>query len=133
MLLFVSIIGAMFTSCSSDDVNDDSSNGNESIVGFWIRYADNDQFFEEFSFSDDGTCSYTESYMPDDNSEEMDSFDYAEGTYVLKDNKLTMTLDFNDEKEIWIFTVKSLKAKKELVLLDEDGYTYIYDYYLTTK
>lgn len=133
MLLFVSIIGAMFTSCSSDDVNDDSSNGNESITGYWIRYADNDQYFEEFGFSDDGTCSYTESYMPDDYSEEMEYRDHGKGTYVLKDNKLTMTLNFNDEKEIWIFTVKSLKAKKELVLVDEDGDTYIYDYYLTTK
>ncbi len=133
MLLFVSIIGAMFTSCSSDDVNDDSSNGNASITGYWIRYADNDQYFEEFGFSDDGTCSYTESYTPDDYSEETEYSDYGKGTYVLKDNKLTMTLNFNDEKEIWIFTVKSLKAKKELVLVDEDGDTYIYDYYLTTK
>lgn len=133
MLLFVSIIGAMFTSCSSDDVNDDSSNGNASITGYWIRYADNDQYFEEFGFSDDGTCSYTESYTPDDYSEETEYSDYGKGTYALKDNKLTMTLNFNDEKEIWIFTVKSLKAKKELVLVDEDGDTYIYDYYLTTK
>lgn len=132
MLLFVSIIGTMFTNCSSEDVNDDSSNNNESIIGYWIRYTDNDQYLEEFAFFDDGTCSFTESYIPDNDFEET-SIDYGKGTYVLKGNKLTMMLNFNDEKEIWTITVKSLKAKKELVLVDEDGETYIYDYYLTTK
>lgn len=117
LLLFVAFIGAVFTGCSKDD-NDDSSD-TTSLVGYWIRYDGDDM--EEFGFFADGTCNYEETYN--------DEMDFGKGTYTVKGNKLTMKLTFGDEKETWVYTIKSLTSKKKLVLQDEDGDTYSYDYY----
>lgn len=119
MFLFV-IIGAMFTSCSSDDDNDGASS-NESLVGFWVRYEDNGQYLEEIGFFEDGTCNYTESFEPDDDSDEEPEYDFAKGVYSVKGNQLTMRLKFNDETETWKFTIKAFKDKDMLVLENEDG------------
>ena len=119
MFLFV-IIGAMFTSCSSDDDNDGASS-NESLVGFWVRYEDNGQYLEEIGFFEDGTCNYTESFEPDDDSDEEPEYDFAKGVYSVNGNQLTMRLKFNDETEKWKFTIKAFKDKDMLVLENEDG------------
>ena len=119
MFLFVTI-GAMFTSCSSDDDNDGASS-NESLVGFWVRYEDNGQYLEEIGFFEDGTCNYTESFEPDDDSDEEPEYDFAKGVYSVKGNQLTMRLKFNDETETWKFTIKAFKDKDMLVLENEDG------------
>lgn len=119
MFLFV-IIGAMFTSCSSDDDNDGASS-NESLVGFWVRYEDDGQYLEEIGFFEDGTCNYTESFEPDDDSDEEPEYDFGNGVYSVKGNQLTMRLKFNDETETWKFTIKAFKDKDKLVLENEDG------------
>lgn len=125
MFLFA-MVGTMFTGCSSDD-DDDDNDGNE-LVGYWLRYEDNDQCMEEFGFFADGTCNYTESYEPDDDSEEPE-YDFGEGTYTVKGNKLIMRLTFGDETETWTYTIKSIKSKKQLILKDDEGDTYTFDYY----
>lgn len=117
-LFLVAIIGAMFTGCSSDD-DDDNTNAN--LVGYWIRYDGED--LTELGFFADGTCNYEETY---DDGEYMD---FGKGTYTVKGNKLTMNITFNDEKEVWELTIKSLKNKKKLVLEDEDGDTYAFEYF----
>ena len=118
LLFLVAIIGAMFTGCSSDD---DDDNTNTDLVGYWIRYDGED--LTELGFFADGTCNYEETY---DDGEDMD---FGKGTYTVKGNKLTMNLTFNDEKEVWELTIKSLKSKKKLVLEDEDGDTYTFEYF----
>lgn len=119
LLFFIAIIGAVFVGCSSDD-NDDAANTND-LVGYWIRYDGDDM--EELGFFEDGTCNYEETY---DDGEEME---FGKGTYALKGNKLTMKLTFGNETEVWEYTVKSLTNKKKLVLVDEDGDYYTFDYY----
>lgn len=109
----------MFVGCSSDD-NDDAANTND-LVGYWIRYDGDDM--EELGFFEDGTCNYEETY---DDGEEME---FGKGTYALKGNKLIMKLTFGNETEVWKYTVKSLTNKKKLVLVDEDGDYYTFDYY----
>ena len=121
MLLFA-IVGALFTGCSSDDDND------ENLVGYWIRYEENGQYLEEFGFFADVTCNYTEAFEPDDDNDEDPFYEFAKGTYSVKDNKLTMRLTFGDETETWTYTIKSVKSKNRLVLTDEDGDTYNYGY-----
>ena len=118
LLFLVAMIGAMFTGCSSDD---DDDNTNTDLVGYWIRYDGED--LTELGFFADGTCNYEETY---DDGEDMD---FGKGTYTVKGNKLTMNLTFNDEKEVWELTIKSLKSKKKLVLEDEDGDTYTFEYF----
>lgn len=39
-----------------------------------------------------------------------------------------MTLDFGDETEVWTYTIKSSKANRTLVLTDEEGSTYTFNY-----
>lgn len=125
MFLFA-MIGTMFTGCSSDD---DDNDGNE-LVGYWLRYEDNDQYMEEFGFFADGTCNYTESYEPDDDNDYLEpEYEFGEGTYTVKGNKLTMRLTFGDETETWTYTIKSIKSKKQLILKDDEGDTYTFDYY----
>ena len=126
MFLFA-IVGALFTSCSSNDYENEGASGNE-LVGYWLRYEDNDQYMEEFGFFADGTCNYTESYEPDDDSEEPE-YEFGEGTYTVKGNKLIMRLTFGDETETWTYTIKSIKSKKQLILKDDEGDTYTFDYY----
>lgn len=129
MFLFA-IVGALFTGCSSDDDENEGASGNENLVGFWLRYEDNGQYLEELAFFADGTCNYTESFMPDDDNDEYADYDFGRGTYVVKGNKLTMKLKFGDEYEVWTYTIKNLKAKKTLVLVDEEGSTRRFEYYL---
>lgn len=125
MFLFA-MVGTMFTGCSSDD---DDNDGNE-LVGYWLRYDDNDQYMEEFGFFADGTCNYTESYEPDDDSDNLEpEYDFGEGTYTVKGNKLIMRLTFGDETETWTYTIKSVKSKKQLILKDDEGDTYTFGYY----
>ena len=125
MFLFA-MVGTMFTGCSSDD---DDNDGNE-LVGYWLRYEDNDQYMEEFGFFADGTCTYTESYEPDDDNDYLEpEYEFGEGTYTVKGNKLTMRLTFGDETETWTYTIKSIKSKKQLILKDDEGDTYTFDYY----
>lgn len=99
----------------------------EDLVGFWIRYADNDQEMEELGFFSNGTCNYTYSYDPDYGSYGSE-YEFAKGTYTVNGNKLIMNLNFGDETEIWTFTIKSLISKDKLVITDEDGDTYTFDY-----
>ena len=129
MFLFA-IVGALFTGCSSDDDENEGASGNENLVGFWLRYEDNGQYLEELGFFADGTCNYTESFMPDDDNDEYADYDFGRGTYVVKGNKLTMKLKFGDEYEVRTYTIKNLKAKKTLVLVDEEGSTHRFEYYL---
>lgn len=129
MFLFA-IVGALFTSCSSDDDENEGASGNENLVGFWLRYEDNDQYLEEFGFFADGTCIYTKSFEPDDDKNEDSYYEFGKGTYVVKGNKLTMKLKFDDEYEVWTYTIKNLKAKNTLVLVDKDGSTHRLEYYL---
>lgn len=125
MFLFA-MVGTMFTGCSSDD---DDNDGNE-LVGYWLRYEDNDQYMEEFGFFADGTCNYTESYEPDDDNDNLEpEYEFGEGTYTVKGNKLIMRLTFGDETETWTYTIKSVKSKKHLILKDDEGDTYTFDYY----
>lgn len=129
MFLFA-IVGALFTGCSSDDDENEGASGNENLVGFWLRYEDNGQYLEELGFFADGTCNCTESFMPDDDNDEYADYDFGSGTYVVKGNKLTMKLKFGDEYEVRTYTIKNLKAKKTLVLVDEEGSTRRFEYYL---
>lgn len=130
-LMFIfAIVGALFTGCSSDDDENEGASGNENLVGFWLRYEDNGQYLEELGFFADGTCNYTESFMPDDDNDEYADYDFGKGTYVVKGNKLTMKLKFGDEYEVRTYTIKNLKAKKTLVLVDEEGSTRRFEYYL---
>lgn len=117
LLFFFTIIGAVFTGCSSDD--DDDATNTTDLVGYWIHYDGDDM--EELGFFADGTCNYEETYD--------DEMEFGKGTYTVKGNKLTMKLTFGDEKETWEYTIKSLTSKKKLVLEDEDGDTYSFDYY----
>lgn len=126
MFLFA-IVGALFTGCSSDDDNE-SSSSNENLVGFWVRYEDNGQYLEELGLFADGTCNYTEAFEPDEDNDEKPFYEFGEGTYVIKGNKLIMTLDFGDETEVWTYTIKSSKANRTLVLTDEEGSTYTFNY-----
>ena len=128
MFLFA-MVGALFTGCSSNDDENEGASGNE-LVGYWLRYEDNGQYMEELGFFADGTCNYTESFEPDDDNDEDPSYDFGEGTYVVKGNKLIMTLTFGDETEVWTYTIKNLKANNTLVLVDEEGDTYKFEYYL---
>lgn len=128
MFLFA-MVGALFTGCSSNDVEIEGASGNE-LVGYWVRYEDNDQYMEEFGFFADGTCNYTEAFEPDDDNDEDPYYEFGKGTYVVKGNKLTMKLKFGDETEVWTYTIKNLKANNTLVLVDEEGYTYKFEYYL---
>ena len=116
------MVGTMFTGCSSDD----DDNGNE-LVEYRVMYEDNDQYMEVLGLFADGTCNYTESYEPDDDSEP--EYEFAEGTYTVKGNKLIMHLTFGDETETWTYTIKSIKSKKQLILREVDGDTYTYSYY----
>lgn len=93
MFLFA-IVGALFTSCSSDDDNNEGASNNENLVGYWIRYEENDQYLEELGFFADGTCNYTEAFEPDDDNDEEPFYEFAKGTYVVKGNKLIMKLKF---------------------------------------
>ena len=127
MFLFA-IVGALFTGCSSDDDDNDGASGNENLVGFWIRYEENGQYLEELGFFEDGTCNYTEAFEPDEGNDEDPFYEFGEGTYVIKGNKLIMTLDFGDETEVWTYTIKSSKANRTLVLTDEEGSTYTLNY-----
>ena len=128
MFLFA-IVGALFTGCSSNDDENEGASGNE-LVGYWLRYEDNDQYMEEFGFFADGTCNYTESYEPDDDSDNLEpEYEFEEGTYTVKGNKLIMRLTFGDETETWTYTIKSVKSKKQLILKDDEGDTYTFDYY----
>lgn len=127
MFLFV-IVGALFTGCSSDDDDNEGASGSENLVGFWIRYEENGQLLEEFGFFADGTCNYTEAYEPDNNNDAF--YEFAKGTYVVKGNKLTMKLNFGDETEVWTYTIKDLKTNNTLVLVDEEGSTYRFEYHL---
>ena len=68
--------------------------------------------------------------MPDDDNDEYADYDFGRGTYVVKGNKLTMKLKFGDEYEVRTYTIKNLKAKKTLVLVDEEGSTRRFEYYL---
>ena len=123
MFLFT-IVGGLFTGCSSDDENNEGA----SLVGCWIRYEENDQCLEELGFFADGTCNYTEAFEPDDDNDEDPYYEFGKGTYVVKGNKLTMTLKFGDETEVWTYTIKDLKANNTLVLVDEEGSTYRFLY-----
>ena len=127
LMLFFAIVGALFTGCSSDDDNE-SSSSNENLVGFWIRYGDNGQYLEELGLFADGTCNYTEAFEPDDDNTEEPFYEFGEGTYVIKDNKLIMTLDFGDETEVWTYIIQSSKANSTLVLTNEEGSTYTFNY-----
>lgn len=126
MFLFA-IVGALFAGCSSDDGNEDSAS-NENLVGFWIRYEENGQYLEELGFFADGTCNYTEALEPDDDNDEEPFYEFGKGTYSVKGNKLTMSLKFGDETETWIYTIKSVKSKNYLVLIDEEGESYTFGY-----
>lgn len=128
MFLFA-MVGALFTGCSSNDDENEGASGNE-LVGYWLRYEDNDQYMEELGFFADGTCNYTEAFEPDDDNDEDPYYEFGKGTYVVKGNKLTMKLKFGDETEVWTYTIKNLKANNTLVLVDEEGYTYKFEYYL---
>lgn len=127
MFLFA-IVGALFTGCSSDDDDNDGASGNENLVGFWIRYEENDQYLEELGFFENGTCNYTEAFEPDEGNDEDPFGKFAKGTYNVKGNKLTMRLTFGDETETWTYTIKSIKSKDRLVVADEDGDTYTFGY-----
>lgn len=127
MFLFA-IVGALFTGCSSDDDDNDGASGNENLVGFWIRYEENDQYLEELGFFENGTCNYTEAFEPDEGNDEDPFYKFAKGTYNVKGNKLTMRLTFGDETETWTYTIKSIKSKDRLVVADEDGDTYTFGY-----
>lgn len=129
MFLFA-IVGALFTGCSSDDDENEGASGNEDLVGFWLRYEDNGQYSEELGFFADGTCNYTESFEPDDGNDKDPYYEFAKGTYVVKGNKLIMKLTCGDETEVWTYTIKKLKAKNTLVLVDEEDDTYSFKYYL---
>ena len=121
-LFMAAVLGGVLVSCSSDDDGDgDGGSAKGDLVGYWIRYDGDDM--EEFGLFEDGTCNYLETW---DDGDEMET---AEGTYSVNGNKLTLRLTFDDEKETWEFTIKSVKKKKQLVLIDEDGDTYTYDYY----
>lgn len=126
MFLFA-IVGALFTSCGSDDDNGGTSS-NENLVGYWIRYEENGQYLEELGFFSDGTCNYTESFEPDDDNDEDPFYEFAKGVYSVKGNKLTMRMTFGDETETWTYTIVSIKNKNRLVLTDEDGDTYLFSY-----
>lgn len=117
-LLF--IVGTLFVGCSSDDDNDGASS-NENLTGYWVRYEDGGQYLEELGFFADGTCNYTESFEPDDDSDENPEYEFAKGVYSVNGNQLTMRLKFNDETEMWKFTIKAFKDKDMLVLENEDG------------
>ena len=129
MFLFA-IVGALFTGCSSDDDENEGASGNENLVGSWLRYEDNDQYLEKLDFFADGTCNYSESFMPDGDNDEYPSYDFGRGTYVVKGNKLTMKLMFGDEYEVRTYTIKNLKAKNTLVLVDKEGSTHRFEYSL---
>ena len=127
MFLFA-IVGALFAGCSSDDNNEDSAS-NENLVGFWCRSEENGQYLEELWFFADGTCRYIESFEPDDYNGKGPFYELdGEGMYSVKGNKLTMRLKFEDETETRTYTIKSVKSKNYLVLIDEEGDSYTFGY-----
>lgn len=91
----------------------------EDLVGYWINYSNHDQEMTELGFKADGTCSYAYEYEPDNDTDEPE-YEIAKGKYKINGNKLTMTLQFRDETEIWEFTIVSVSSSK-LVLKNEDG------------
>lgn len=119
-MFLLAVVGTLFVGCSSDDDNDGASS-NESLTGYWVRYEDGGQYLEELGFFADGTCNYTESFEPDDDSDENPEYEFAKGVYSVNGNQLTMRLKFNDETEMWKFTIKAFKDKDMLVLENEDG------------
>lgn len=119
-MFLLAVVGTLFVGCSSDDDNDGASS-NESLTGYWVRYEDDGQYLEELGFFADGTCNYTESFEPDDDSDENPEYEFAKGVYSVNGNQLTMRLKFNDETEMWKFTIKAFKDKDMLVLENEDG------------
>lgn len=127
--LFIAFVLGFFLAGCSQDKNDDQQMEDINITGFWTFYADNNQYMEEFSFLNDGTCKYYESYEPDDDNNEEPYSDFGEGTYTVEGDQLTLYLRFNDEVEIWRYTIKSLKSKKKLELMDEYGDVYEYSYF----
>ena len=126
MFLFA-IVGALFTGCSSDDDDNDGAPNDKDLVGFWIRYENNEQYLEELGFFADGTCNYTELFDPDDDDEEKAFYKFGKGTYVVKGNKLIMTLEFDDETEVLTYTIKYLKANGTLILTNEEGSSYTFE------
>lgn len=91
----------------------------EDLVGYWINYSNHDQEMTELGFEADGTCSYIYEYKPDNDRYKPEK-EFAKGKYKINGNKLTMTLQFDDEKEIWEYTIISVSSSN-LVLKDEDG------------
>lgn len=132
VIFILTIIGAIFVGCSSDDDNYNSSS-NENLVGFWVRYENNDQYMEEIGFFADGTCSYTEAFEPDDDNDEKPFMNSLQGTYNVKGNKLIVYLNFDGETEIQTYTIKFIKSKDVLVLIDEEGDTYKFVYWITNE
>ena len=123
-LFFIAIcFGVALSGCSSDDESEviDSN----SLVGEWIRYSNNDQELTEFIFKSNGTCNYSYSYMPDNDWEEGE-YQFGYGQYKTDGNKLTLTLQFGDEVEIWEYTIISVDANM-LVLKDADGKTLMFE------
>ena len=116
------VLGGVLVSCSSDDDGDgDGGYSKSDIVGCWV-YSNGDDI-SKLELFEDGTCQTLETW------DSGDDMDLGEGTYTVNGNKLTLRLTFDDEKETWEYTIKTLKKKKQLVLVDEDGDTYTFDYY----
>ena len=127
-MLLIAMVSSLCISCSSDDGDDTPATDAEDLVGFWLYYGENDQYMEEYGFFADGTCNYTESYEPDDETEESE-YEFAKGTYTVKGDKLTMKLNFGDETETWVYTIVSVTKGRKLVLKDDEGDTQTFDFY----
>lgn len=117
--------GFTLTSCSSDDEEEEFVVESQNIVGSWLQYSNNDQELIELVFKADRTCNYSYSFMPDDDRYDTE-YEFATGIYKINGNKLTMTLQFDDETEIWEFTIVSVNSSK-LVLKNEDGENIIFE------
>lgn len=126
LVFFIALMaGFTLTSCSSDDEEEEFVVESQNIVGSWLQYSNNDQELIELVFKADRTCNYSYSFMPDDDRYDTE-YEFATGIYKINGNKLTMTLQFDDETEIWEFTIVSVNSSK-LVLKNEDGENIIFE------
>lgn len=111
MILLVAALSASFTSCSSDDDEDNVDNG--LIVGTWVQKRDYGTL--EMVLRQNGTGEYFLIYSSKRESDGKFYYFYNE-----KKGILTIEYDEDEDEEIEVYNVISLTSKK-LVLEDEYG------------
>ncbi|MBQ3770521.1 MAG: hypothetical protein IJT89_08960 [Bacteroidaceae bacterium] len=126
--MVVALMGMSFASCGSDDDDDEVTNPAEAIVGTW--QGENDEGGLTYVFNADGKCTL----VSEKNAVLFKVKTRKSGTYVLKDNKLTMSwtkfeqgmplsddtwFDMEGSKETSSMTISM--SKKKLTFTEENG------------